>query len=496
MSDAPSADAQSATQSTSTERPIPEERAETTVHSTTLGGVKLAYTATAGTLLLKDDRGAAQASVFYVAYCADTDEPERPITFCFNGGPGSSAVWLHLGTLGPRRVEMVDARVPAPPPYRLVDNADGILDATDLVFIDPVGTGFSTVVGKGEAKQYQSVAGDAEALAAFIWRYIQQTGRWNAPRYIAGESYGTTRAAAMAGALQKHGLTLNGLVLISAALDFSTFIFKRGHDLPYQLFLPTYAATAWYHDLLPERPADLAAFVDEVRVWSITQYGPALMMGAQLNLNRRAALAEQLYAYTGVPAEDWLAADLRIADMHFAKRLLGAPGQTVGRLDSRYVGPDTDPLHHAAQNDPSFDAPHGPYTSLINGYLRRTLGFDPPERYVVFSFGVNEGWSWASKTLAGFPSTADDLRQTLIHNPHLKVLVANGYYDLATPFFAAEHSVDHLGVSDDLRENISLTYYEAGHMMYLHPPSRAKLRADLLAFYAGAAAHDDTMTNG
>jgi carboxypeptidase C (cathepsin A) len=290
----------------------------------------------------------------------------------------------------------------------------------------------------------------------------------------------------MAGALQKHGLTLNGLVLISAALDFSTFIYKRGHDLPYQLFLPSFAATAWYHDLLPEKPESLATFVDEVRVWTIAEYGPALMMGAQLNANRKAALAEQLYAYTGVPAADWIAADLRIVDMHFAKRALGIPGQTVGRLDSRYVGPDTEPLHHTAQNDPSFDAPHGPYTSLINGYLRRTLGFDPPERYVVFSFGVNEGWSWAGKGLEGFPSTADDLRQTLIHNPHLKVLVANGYYDLATPFFAAEHSIDHLGINAATRENVTLTYYESGHMMYLHPPSRAQLRADLVAFYQGA----------
>lgn len=471
-----------------TARPIPEERSQTTVHRTTLGGVDIAYTATAGNLLLRDKNEKPVASVFYVAYLADTDQFDRPITFVFNGGPGSSAVWLHLGALGPRRVEMVDGSAPLPPPYKLVDNADGILDKTDLVFIDPVDTGFSRVVGEGDPKAYRSVKGDAESLSDFVWRYIQTTGRWNAPRFIAGESYGTTRAAAMAAVLQKRGLTLNGLVLISPALDFSTFIFKRGHVLPNVLFLPSFAATAWYHDRLAKRPHDLATLIDEVRVWAITTYAPALLMGAQLNETRRADIAEVLQGYTGVSAQTWLDADLQIADMHFAKQALGAPGQTVGRLDSRYISPDTEPLQHTSENDPSFDAPHGPYTSLVNGYLRGTLGFDPPERYDVFSFDVNDGWDWATgNSLKGYPCTADDLRTTLIHNPHLQVIVANGYYDLATPFFAAEYSVDHLGLDPALQDNITLTYYESGHMMYLHPPSRAKLRADLVEFY------DDTM---
>lgn len=465
-----------------TDRPIPPERAETSVHRTTLGGREIAYTATAGNLHLLDDKSAPRASIFYVAYTADTDEPDRPITFCFNGGPGSSSVWLHLGALGPRRVDMIDAHLPPPPPHRLVDNADGILDVTDLVFIDPVGTGFSRGVGEHEDKAFTSVKEDIASLSDFIWRYLQRTGRWNAPRFIAGESYGTTRAAGMAAALQAKGLTLNGLILVSPALDFSAFIFKQGHDLPHLLFLPSYAATAWYHDRLAERPDDLAAFVDEVRTFTITEYAPALMMGARLNENRRAALAVQLEAYTGVSAAEWIAADLRLADMHYAKAALGARGQTVGRLDSRYTSPDTDPLHHKTQNDPSFDAPYGPYTSTINGYLRQTLGYDPPERYEVISFQVNETWEWV-KGVDGFPSTADDLRKTLIQNPHLKVLVANGYYDLATPFFAAEYVADHLGVDRSLLGNISMTYYEGGHMMYLHEESRAKLRADLVAYF-------------
>lgn len=463
-------------------RPVPPERAERTAHRTTLGGREIAYSATAGNLHLLDDRGEPTASVFYVAYTADTDTPDRPITFCFNGGPGSSAVWLHLGALGPRRVDMIDAHLPPPPPHRLIDNADGILDATDLVFIDPIGTGFSRAVGEHEDKAFTSMKADVDSLSDFIWRYLQRTGRWNSPRFIAGESYGTTRAAAMAAALQEKGLTLNGLVLISAALDFGTFIFKLGHDLPHLLFLPTYAATAWYHDRLAKRRESLAEFVDEVRVWAISEYAPALLMGARLNAHRKAALAMQLEDYTGVPAARWIEADLRLTDMHYAKLALGAPGQTVGRLDSRYTSPDTDPHHHLTQNDPSFDAPYGPYTSTINGYLRQTLGYDPPERYEVISMQVNATWEWA-RGIDGFPATADDLRKTLVQNPHLKVLVANGYFDLATPFFAAEYVVDHLGVDPRLAGNVELTWYEAGHMMYLHAPSRAKLRADLVAWY-------------
>lgn len=464
-------------------RPVPPERAETSVHRVRIGDADVAYTATAGNLHLHDGRGEPTASIFYVAYHADTDEAERPITFCFNGGPGSSSVWLHLGALGPKRIDMVDALLPAPPPHRLVDNADSVLDATDLVFIDPVGTGFSRGVGEHEDKAFTTWDADVESLSAFIWRYLQHTGRWNSPRFIAGESYGTTRAAGMAAALQAKGLTLNGLVLISPALDFGSFIFKHGHDLPYLLFLPSYAATAWYHHRLAKRPESLPAFLDEVRTWTITQYAPALMMGARLNENRRAALAMQLEAYTGVAAAEWLAADLRIADMHFSKLVLGEPGCTIGRLDGRYASPDTDPLNHRTQNDPSFDAPYGPYTSVINGYLRGTLGYDPPERYEVISLAVNETWDWVKKSIDGFPSTADDLRKTLIQNPHLKVLVANGYYDLATPFFAAEYVIDHLAVGAALQENIELTWYESGHMMYLHTESRAQLRADLVAFY-------------
>lgn len=466
-------------------RPIPPERTEVTVHRTHLGGRALAYTATAGTVHLKMGQEEPQAALFYVAYTVDSDEAERPVTFTFNGGPGSSAVWLHLGTFGPRRVEMPDPHLPPPPPYSLVDNADGLLDATDLVFIDPIGTGFSRAVGEGEDKAFHGVKEDVDSVAEFIQAWLQRTGRWNAPRYLAGESYGTTRAAALAQALQEKGLMLNGLILVSPALSFQTFVFEPGNDLPYLTFLPSYAATAWYHDRLPKRPPALEPFLAEVRRFTEDSYAPALMRGSSITAPEADRMARALYRYTGIPVETWRTTDLRVADMHFSKLLLGRPGWTVGRLDSRFLGPDTAPLAHKSERDASYDGPAGPYTALINHYIRRTLGFDPPEPYRVFSMEVNEGWKWNTGKYAGHPDVTDALRKAMTTNPHLRVLVANGYYDLATPFYATEYSLAHLGLDASLRGNVQVFSYEGGHMMYLHAPSRAKLRADLVPFFRG-----------
>lgn len=464
-------------------RPVPPERSEYTVHRTVLAGQEVAYTATAGTVHLKMGQEEPQAAMFYVAYVVDSDRTDRPITFAFNGGPGSSSVWLHLGTFGPRRVDMPDAELPPPPPYRLVDNPDGLLDVTDLVFIDPIGTGFSRSVGTGEDKAFQSVKDDVASVAEFIEAYLQRTGRWNAPRFLAGESYGSTRAAALALALQERGLMLNGLVLVSPALSFNTFIFEPGNDLPYLLFLPTCAATAWYHDRLPEKPAAIEAFLAQVRGFVENVYAPALMKGAGISPSEAQQVAAQLHRYTGIPVETWLACDLRITDMHFTKAVLARPGWTVGRLDSRFLGPDTAPRSHTSERDTSYDGPLGPYTGLINHYIRRTLGFDPPEPYRVLSMEVNEKWRWSTDKLAGLPDVTDALRKAITTNPHLRVLVANGYYDLATPFYGSEYSVAHLGLDVSLRGNVRVCSYEGGHMMYLHAPSRAKLRADLVGFY-------------
>lgn len=461
--------------------PRPEQTAST---QRTLGDLE--YTATAGTLNLVDDKDQETASVFYVAYTADgVDDPsQRPVTFCFNGGPGSSAVWLHLGAFGPLRVDVPDLDTPAPPPYRLVDNPHGLLAFSDLVFIDPVGTGFSRPLGQAKTEDFHSVEGDIASVGAFIRRWIGRNDRWNSPKYLAGESYGTTRAAGLAQHLQQKGLVLNGLVLISVALDFQTFVFETGNDLPHVLYLPSYAATAWYHDRLDDRPEDLDAFLDEVRDFALEVYAPALLKGSRLDPARKQALAEQLAAYTGLPAADLADRDLRIADMWFAKALFEDHGVTVGRLDSRFVGPDLERGAHRATRDPSMDAPYGAFTAALNDLVRRRIGFETDDDYQILSFDVNRAWKWErDDKRVGYPHVAEDLRKALLANPHLQVLMANGLYDLATPFFAAEYTADHLELDDQLRDNLTLTWYPAGHMMYLHPESLSQLHADLERFY-------------
>ena len=471
-------------------RAVPPEATSVTQHETTIEGKTLAYTATAGRLHLKDDKGEPRAGIFYVATTLDgvEDLSERPITFCFNGGPGSSSVWLQLGALGPRRIDMPDTVNPRPPPYRLVDNAYGILDRTDLVFIDPVDTGFSRTGGENKSEDFFNIKADVESVSEFIRRYLSQNHRWNSPKFLAGESYGTTRAAALAKHLQERGIVLNGLVLLSVALNFQTFVFEVGNELPNILYLPSYAAVAWYHDRLPDRPPALDPFLDEVRRFALEEYAPALLKGAALDQKTKQALAQRLAAYTGLEVDDIERLELRIDYLRFAKSVLGKAGHTVGRLDARYVGPDVEPDHRRMQRDPSMDAPMGPFAALINDYLRRELAFEADDDYTVLSMQVNQGWKWDDAERMGYVNVADDLRRALLANPHLKVIIASGLYDLATPFFAAEYTADHLAVGPALRQNLRLTYYEAGHMMYFHPPSLEKLRTDLAAFYDDALA--------
>jgi carboxypeptidase C (cathepsin A) len=472
-------------------RPLPDERECVTRHRTTIGGKSLEYTATAGVIHLRNENRKATAAVFYVALTADADEPsERPLTFCFNGGPGSSTVWLQMGAFGPKRIDLPDTVAPPPPPYRLVDNEHGILDLTDLVFIDPVDTGFSRSGGEGEGKDFYNVPKDVEAVSEFIRRYLSRNHRWNSPRFLAGESYGTTRAAALALNLQQKGIVLNGMVLLSLALNFQTFVFEAGNELPYVLYLPSYAATAWYHGKLAEPHESLEALLEDVRRFAIEEYAPALLKGSLLPADEKRRIAERIAAYTGLDAELVHRLDLRVHYMRFAKALLGQPGVTVGRLDGRYVGMDSDPDHHRTQRDPSMDAPYGPYAALINDYLRRSLEFGQDDDYMVFNVKVNQGWSWAKEKGMGYVNAAEDLRKALVSNPHLKVLIANGYYDLATPFFGAEYTASHLNAGPELEKNVRLTYYEAGHMMYFHPPSIAKLREDVASFYG------DSLQNG
>ena len=410
------------------------------------------------------------------------DPTERPVVFAFNGGPGSSAVWLHLGTLGPRRVEAADAAPSPSGPVRIVDNADSILDAADLVFIDPVGTGWSRPLGDAKAADFHSVDDDARPVAEVIGRWTSRNGRWASPKVLAGESYGATRAGRLATLLADEGVMLDAVALVSPALMFQALVFETGNDLPYVLYLPGYAATAAYHERLSPAPADLPAFLREVEAFAIDEYAPALLKGAALPVARRDALAERLGRMTGLDAALWRRHELRVDLSRFCRELLRDEGRIVGRLDARFVGGLPRDADDPGEHDPAFYSPYGPYTAAIQHYLTRELGYEEERRYEVISLSVNESWRWTEpkQKRMGYVDTASDLRCAMIHHPHLTVLFANGYYDLATPYFASMHTARHLGREPAIRAQVRESFYEAGHMMYLHPPSRARLRHDLL----------------
>ncbi|HEX6928911.1 MAG TPA: peptidase S10 [Gammaproteobacteria bacterium] len=466
------------------ESAVPAEKSSVTQHRVRIGDETVEYTATAGTLIIDNEKGEPAGSFFYIAYTRDgvRDRTRRPVTFTFNGGPGSSSVWLHLGTFGPRRVDIVDAVQPAPAPYPLIDNVHSLLDVTDLVFIDPVGTGYSEAVGKTEPKEFFGVEADRKAVADFIRLWTTRNQRWNSPKFLAGESYGTTRAAAVANELHNRGMFMNGIVLISSILNFQTARFETGNDLPYITFLPTYAATAWYHHALKNRPENLEAFLDEVRHFAANDYANALMQGAQLSPERTNAIAAKLSAYTGLGTDYILSANLRIHIGRFVKELLRDERRSVGRLDSRYLGIDRDAAGEGFEHDPSYTAILGPYTAALNAYVRGELGFESDNEYEILSGKVNQQWNWDTEYRAGYVNVAESLRRTMSANTHLRVFVANGYYDLATPFFATEYTVNHLGLEPELRGNIELEYYRAGHMMYLNPESLEKLNGDIRTF--------------
>jgi carboxypeptidase C (cathepsin A) len=392
-------------------------------------------------------------------------------------------------------VEMPSDPLPAPPPGRLVDNADSLLDAADLVFLDPVGTGFSRAIPGEEAKQYAHFKRDIEAVGEFIRIYLTRNSRWGSPKFIAGESYGTTRAAGLAGHLYKrHGISLNGLILVSSILNFQTagfdsrtWTFERGNDLPYPVFLPTYAAAAWYHHRLDERfqSRPLADFLSEVEEFAANDYTLALFQGGELEQARFEEVAERLAGYTGLSPDYVKAYDLRIEILRFCKELLRDEKRTVGRIDARYKGIDRFPDGDMMESDPSIDAVMGPYASALNDYVRRELEYQSDLPYEVLSETVHENWDYEDFKNAHV-DVSETLRETMSRNPFMRIFVANGYYDLATPHFATEYTFSHLGLDPSLRENVRMGYYEAGHMMYVHPESRRRLAEELRAFLAEA----------
>jgi carboxypeptidase C (cathepsin A) len=472
-----------------------------TQHKISVNGKTISYTARAGTLVLKEEsekKGEeagvsegekARAKIFFIAYSLDgvTNPAARPITFSFNGGPGSSSVWLHLGLLGPKRVRMEDAGKISPPPYQLVENEFSLLDQTDLVFIDPVSTGFSRPVEGEKAKLFHGFTKDIESVGDFIRLYITRYQRWSSPKFLIGESYGTTRAAGLSGYLQeRHSLYLNGVILVSAILDFSTAYEHPGNELPPILFLPSFTAAAWYHQRLPEDlQADLYQALEEAKAFALGDYTLALMKGTALGGEEKDAIAAKLARLTGLSKEYLHQTNLRINIHRFCKELLRSQRRTVGRLDSRFTGIDRDAAGERWEHDPSLSAIMGPYTGVLNDYVSRELNYKSDLPYEILTSKV-QPWSY-SEHENQYVNVAETLRKAMTVNPSLRVHVANGYYDLATPFLATEYTFNHLMLDESLIENISMSYYEAGHMMYIHMPSLAQLKRELEQFIQKAS---------
>ncbi len=472
------------------EPPKPEQ--SVTQHTSVIGGVPVTYTATAGTLVVRNEKDEPWASIGYTAYVRKDAgvAPHRPIAFCYNGGPGSSSIWLHMGALGPRRVVVADAAPTPPPPYQVVDNGYSILDKADVVLIDPVGTGLSKPVGEFKDKDFWGVDPDIESVSRFIKQYVTDNGRWNSPKYLIGESYGTTRSAGVVNWLQsKAGMSFNGVVLVSVAIDLGAIFALPGNDRPYPLYLPSFAATAAYHKVLPNPPADLDAWLVEVRRFAAGDYAAALAEGARLADDRRAAIIAKLHEYTGLSEEYLRLADMRVSESEFTQELERRKGVAIGRLDSRFAGPTVDMLAKEAESDPQSDAISGAYTAAFLDWYHDGLKFGEGKTYVV-SCDAFLSWDFRHKVPGlPFPSpeltdTGIDLGYAMAYNPNLRVLVLNGLYDLATPFFATESQMAHVSPRKDVQARIEMKYFPAGHMMYVLEPALKAMKADMADFVA------------
>lgn len=470
-----------------TPKKVVDETPVVTEHEIQIDGKTLRYTVTAGLMPIADEQGETEAHIFFMAYTRDEAGPksERPLLFSFNGGPGSSSVWLHLGALGPKRVQMLpDGGLP-PPPYKLVDNAGTWLEHADLVFLDPVGTGYSRAKDEEAGKKFWGLDGDIASVGEFIRLYLTRHERWSSPLFLVGESYGTTRAAGLAGHLIDRGIAFNGIVLVSSILNFQTADFGAGNDLPYALFLPTYAATAFYHNKLDrELQTNLRTTLTQAEQWAATDYTLALAKGDALPDAERRKTVAKLARLTGLSPRYVEDSNLRVPIQRFCKELLRDQKRTVGRLDSRIKGLDAIAATERPDFDPSMAAIRPPYTAVFNDYVRTQLGYKTDAPYFILGGGIKNPWDWGGKT--GYPDTSESLRSAFAKNPYMKVFVASGLYDLATPYFAARYTLSHMGLDSSLRGNIVTREYEAGHMMYIHGPSLTRLQEDVAAFLQGA----------
>jgi carboxypeptidase C (cathepsin A) len=467
----------------------PEPESSVTHGQVTLDGQVVKYTATVGWLIMKDKEDKPIARFGYTAYTRDgvKDLTRRPVMFAYNGGPGSSSIWLHMGIMGPRRVVVNDNGYAPPPPSVSVENAYTVLDVTDIVMIDPVGTGFSKPLGDAKSGDFWGVDQDIKSVGQFIKRYVSENGRWGSPKYLLGESYGGMRSAGLAYYLQSsQGMDLNGVVLVSPFLNAGSGIDGEEIDLPHVLYLPTFAATAWYHDAIPNKPASLPAYLEEVERFAYEEYAPALMRGYAISDAEKKAVAAKLAAYTGTTADYWERADLRVSHPQFLQELKRSQRLIAGRIDSRFIGPATNPLSETMNYDPFFPAVGPAYTAAFLNYLHSELKFGKDENYMVSAFDIE--WDWKHKTpgeggwMSPLPNTVPDLAMAMTLNPGLHLLVLQGYYDLATPWLATKNDIAHLDITPEARKRIKIDYFDAGHMMYLHEPSMKKFRQDVLDF--------------
>lgn len=465
----------------------PEEPPVTTKHSVVAKNRTLNYTVTTGFMPIKNRDGETEARVFYMAYTLDgvSDPKTRPLMFSFNGGPGSSSVWLHLGALGPKRVKMQDNGFMPAPPYELVDNPDTWLTETDLVFIDPVGTGYSRAARPELASKFFSVQGDIESIGEFIRMYLVRGERWASPLFLVGESYGTTRASGLSGYLFEKGIAFNGILLVSSIMNFQTARFADGNDLPFQLIFPSYTATAWYHKKLPAnlQNRSLSEVLRESERFAENDLLVAMGKGDRMTANEKQAVIKRFADLSGLTAQFVEQNNMRVELGEFLKELLRDQRRTAGRLDSRFTGIDKDAAGDNPDSDPSMSAIRTPYTAAFNDYVRRELGFKSDAEYYILGGGIGQ-WNW--NTNNGYANTSLSLREAMQKNPFMKLFVANGYYDMATPYFATEYTLANLNLDSTLRKNVSLAYYEAGHMMYIEQNSLKKLKADVTAFMQNA----------
>ena len=470
--------------------PEPEAVAFTSEHELEIGGQRIPYVATAGTLIMRDEQGKAIAEFGFTSYVkTGANAATRPLMFAWNGGPGSASVWLHMGVLGPQRAVVDDLAVNGKGPFQRVANEYSILDLADLVMLDPVGTGYSRPIGEVEGKDFWGVDNDIKSVTDFIARYITDNARWASPKYILGESYGGMRAGGVAyDLLNRYSIGLNGVILVSPYMDVAGGggVGVANLAVGYAMALSTYAATAWFHDALADKPSDFKAFLNEVDGFAIDEYLPILVKGDRAPADERHAVAERLGAYTGTSADYWLDANFRVTEGQFVQELLRSRGQLAGRVDSRFAGFTTNALAEHMPFDPYMSSVGPGFVATFNDYYRRDLGVDMDRPYVT-SAGLYEEWDYSHQDPANqFKSpaadTGVDLAHALIRNPDMKVLVQQGYFDLATPYRATEYFIDQMPLPEPLRANVEMKYYEAGHMMYVHPPSLAAFKRDLAEF--------------